>query len=154
MEALVRDRLESIITRINKVSKFTVRVHRDNIDRIQKTDNGVGTALHHAQNFSHSDYVEIDLKFNYKEKTDTESIGTIIKNWCRKFRTNPEEAENFELFRIEAEDEERNNHIESFDLLLDKEQTKITAIRKSKSRVLESDDLFLKIMTEYDNKFL
>ena len=102
---IVRDRLESIATRVNKVSKFTVKVHKDNISRIQEQDEGLGTALYHARNFSLSDYIEIDLKFDYKERQETRKIYESVMTWVRRFITNPDEAENFELLKIEAEDE-------------------------------------------------
>ena len=154
MTPLVRDRLESIATRVNRVSKFTVKVHKDNINRIQEIDEGLGTTFYHAQNYSNSDYVTLGLKLDYKEKTDTSTIRESLMNWVRKFISSPEEVENFEQFRIEAEDEENNNKLEVFDLLIDKEQSKISTEKKSSSRTIISDIFFPKIIEEYERKYL
>ncbi len=151
---IVRDRLESITTRVNKVSSFSICVHKDNIARIQEQDEGLGIALYHAQNYSQSDYVEMDLKIDYKIKNDTPTIRGKLLNWVRIFLQNPEQSENFEKFRVEAEDEENNNRLEEFDLLIDKEQSQITVEKKENSRVIVSNDFFPKIISEYERKFL
>lgn len=150
---VVRDRLESITTRVNKVSNFSIRVHKDNIARIQEQDEGLGIALYHAQNYSQSDYVELDLKIDYKIKNDTPTIREKLLNWVRIFLHTPEESENFEKFRVEAEDEENNNRLEQFDLLIDKEQSQIIVEKKENSRVIVSNDFFPKIISEYERKF-
>lgn len=154
VKILVRDRLESIATRVNKVSKFTVKIHRDNIARIQQTDEGMASALFHAQNYSKADYVELELKFDYKVKTDTPTIKDSLMKWVRKFITSPEEGEYFDRFVVEAEDEENNNKLESFDLLLDKESSRVTAEKKNNSRIIESDSFFPKIIIEYERKYI
>ena len=151
---LVRDRLESITTRINRVSKFVVKVHRDNIDRIKETDEGLATTLHHAQKYANSDYVTLDMKIDYKEKVDTPIARGSIMTWVRKLISKPDEIENFEQFRVEAEDEENNNKLDVFDLIIDKEKSQIVAEKKANSRVIVSSNFFPKMITEYERKYL
>lgn len=151
---IVRDRLESITTRVNKISTLNIRVHKDNISRIQELDEGLGIALYHAQNYSSSDYVEIYFKIDYKIKPDTPTLRDKVLNWVRIFLGRPDESENFEKFKMEAEDEENSNNIEEFDLLVDKEKSVIVTEKKEKSRVIVSNDFFPKMINEYERKFL
>lgn len=151
---IVRDRLKSMPTRVNRISNIDIKVHKDNISRIQKIDEGLGTALYNAQNYSVSDYVEMVLKIDFKKKSDTPQIRKRILNWVGIFTNNPEESENFDKFRIDAEDEEYENNLEQFDLLIDKEKSKLVVEKKKQSRVIISNDLFPKIIDEYERKFL
>ena len=52
----------------------------------------------------------------------------------------------------EAEDEELDNKLQIFDLILDKEQSKIRVEKKPQTRVIVSEDIFPKMQREIDKK--
>lgn len=152
-EIIVQDRLKDIRRRINRFSKVRVKVHRDNIDRIKSAENKLGSALFHSQNFSLSDEVELILSFDYKTKTTTTSIKDVVTSFIDRFIKNPQTTGDFEVFEIHAEDEDNNNRLEAFNLLIDKLKTDIIVQKRLKSRVVNSKDYYEKSEKEMNKLF-
>jgi hypothetical protein len=152
-EIIVQDRLKDIRRRINRFSKVRVKVHRDNIDRIKSAEDKLGSALFHSQNFSLSDEVELVLSFDYRTKTTTTSIKDVVTSFIDRFIKNPQTTDDFEIFEIHAEDEDNNNRLEAFNLLIDKLKTDIIVQKRLKSRVINSKDYYKKSEKEMNKLF-
>lgn len=150
---IVQDRLKDISRRINRLQKLQVRVHRDNIARIKSASSELGSALFHAQNFSLSDEVELILRFDYRNKTSTTVIKDIVKDMISKFKSDKNAMNDFNKFEIKAEDEDRNNKLEVFDLLVDKVRSDIVTKKKIKSRVIYSKDFYEKTCKSMNELF-
>lgn len=152
LRPIIKDNLKQIKTSINGIRDLKVRVHKDNINRINKDDEGLASAVHHAQNYSDSEIVEVKFSFDYKLES-TEKAKNRILNWVSKFIESPEKKENFSSFEFNAQNIKNNDKIEAFNLLLDKEKSVIRAEKKENSRTLISDLFFEKIIDEYERKF-
>ncbi|MBV6484315.1 MAG: hypothetical protein KFKLKKLM_00811 [Flavobacteriales bacterium] len=152
-EAIVQDRLKDIKRRINRFSKVRVKVQKENIDRIKSANDKLGSALYHSQNFSLSDDVELLLTFDYKKKTSTTSIKDVVISFIDRFIKNPKTTTDFEVFEIHAEDEDNNNKLEAFNLLIDKVITTISVQKRKKTRVINSKDYYEKSEKEMTKLF-
>lgn len=58
----------------------------------------------------------------------------------------------FNKVEIKAENSEKNNVLEKFDLLIDKVTSIINVDRKPRHKIIESSDMFDKMKTELKNK--
>lgn len=149
---IVRDRLDEMREQIKGLSKFIVKVHKDNINRISDIDQGLGHSLYHANSYSNSEYVSLELGFDYKlQKTNT--IKDKVITWIEHFTGNPTDTELFNVYRVYAENDDNNDQIEQFDLLLENEKSVVSVEKKPRSRVLLSEKFFPIIIDEFENKF-
>jgi hypothetical protein len=131
---IVNDSLSVIQNKIGRVSKLSAKAQRNNIDAIQRMENGLGSVMALAKDhFSLAD-VEIDLKFDYKHVTEQSSITKTIRTLIDKISNNPLLTDNFLKLTIDAENLERNSKIEAFDLLVAKVRSEIPATKDGKKQ--------------------
>lgn len=145
---LVKDELRSYKKRIGECSAFTVKVHKDNIDKIKKLDNQLFSALEATVDQFESEYAEIKLKFDYKHKKNQTIINSTIQNLLNSIISKKSNTELFDTLKIRAEDSERSNLLETFDLLVDKVKSEVVINRKQKYKTIVSDDMFEKMTFE------
>lgn len=139
---IVKDELKLIPQRINRCSEFTVKVHKDNIPQIEKMDKQIYSALKAASDHFSTDYATIVLKFDYHKKNKTSLINTTIFNLIKGLTTDKTKAELFEKLEIRAEDKQKENLLETFDLLIDKVKSEVLVQKKRKYRTVVSADMF------------
>lgn len=144
---VVRDELKGIKDRINRIAKFIVKVHKDNIEGIQGMDKKLYSALLAAEDHFNSEYVELSLKFDYKKRANTKEVNTTTNNLINSLLRDKTKAEIFSTLEVRAEDTEKNNRLEMFDLLVDKVKHELTVERKEKFRTVISNDIFPKMQT-------
>ena len=149
---IVKNELSQYVRRINRTSKFVVKIHKDNIEKIKSVDTGIYTAAKASLEQFESDYALIDLKFDYRQKQETSKVNKTIFNTIRKLIKNPEKTELFNTLTVKAEDEDKNNRLEVFDLLVDKVKSRIKVEKQPRYRTVISADLFEKIQIEIIRK--
>lgn len=149
---IIRDTLDSFIKRIKQCATFTVKVHKDNITRIQSVDVELFSALETANNFGKSEYIEIGLKFD-KHQNTSKILGK-VKKIISFFQRNKKSQDYFETLLVEAEDGDNNDRINLFDLISDKVKSIVLVQKRSKSRSLVSHDMFEKLKTEFNKQIL
>lgn len=149
---IVSDTLDKLKDRINRCSELNVRVERNNIPKIKTLDENLYSALKAAQDHFKNDYVTLILKFNYKSRPTTSTVNNTIFNLVKKFKKNKEKTDLFDHLIIKAEDSERNNKLEVFDLLMNKVKSDIHVERKIRSRVIISNDILIKMSNELSMK--
>uniref|UniRef100_UPI00404A55F4 hypothetical protein n=1 Tax=Flavobacterium sp. TaxID=239 RepID=UPI00404A55F4 len=145
---IIKDDLEKVKERINKFSEFIVKVHIDNIPKIKKMDTKIWSSLNTSFENFQSEYATLILKFDYKQKSETPLIKNSVFNLINYFKKNYNDKYLFNLLSLRAEDQEQNNHLENFDLLLEKVNSEIKVQRKPKFRTLVSIDMFEKMTNE------
>lgn len=149
---IVKNDLSKYVDRINRTSELVVKVHKDNLEAIKSVDLGLYSAAKAAIDQFNSDYATINLKFDYRKKNDTSKVNKSIFNTIRKLISKPAKAELFEVLTVKAEDEEKNNKLEVFDLLVNKVKSIINVEKQPRYRTVISDDLYQKIQSEIIRK--
>lgn len=149
---LVKDDLKSLKKRMNRFSEFVVKVHKSNVDKIKKMDTKIWQALNASIDNFDSDYATISLKFDYKQRSETPLIQETVANIIDHFSTDYKDKYLFNRLYMRVEDEEKNNRLETFDLLIEKIHSNIKVQKKPKYRTLISEDMFQQMDNEL-NKF-
>ena len=142
-----KDDLFSYIRRMNRVSEFMVSVHKDEINRVAGFDKGLFTACEAAEEFGDSEFVNIHLKFDW-EKVTTTPFTDKVKKMVTKLLGNDKYNKIFNKLVVRAEDEDKRNTIQAFDLLSDKVKSEVKVQRHHKTKVVISTDMFEKLEAE------
>lgn len=136
------DNLSEIKTRVGKFSEFVVRVHKNNVDKIKTMDEKLWqAAVASVDNFD-SDYATIRLKYDFKQRSATPLIEKTVFNLISHFQKNQNDKYAFNKLYMRAEDSDKNNLLEKFDLLIEKVHSTIMVQKKPKHRTLISHDMF------------
>ncbi len=149
---IVKDDLTQLKSRIDGIKNFHVKVHKNNISRIEAEDKGLWSSVKAAQDFSASEYVSLTFSFDYKN-VNTSAPRSTIFGWIDKFVQSPDKKEIFDVFSSDAEDSDKEDQIEKFNLLLNKEKSLIKVQKKIGARIIISSDFYEKAIEEYQNKF-
>lgn len=146
---IVRDELSKIKERINRCSEFIVKVHKDNIEEIKSLDDKIHTVLKLSREHFNNDYATLSLKYDYKVKHDTKEINDSIFNLISKLMKDKTKVELFNTLSVKAEDSDKNNNLEIFDLLIDKVRSVVTVQKKERYRTVISEDIYDKMKKEF-----
>lgn len=101
-----------------------------------------------------SDYATLDLKFDYRQKAETKKATNVVLKFINKLIESKENVELFNSLWVKAEDADKNNRLEVFDLLVDKVKSQIKVEKKKQFRTVVSADIFQKIKIEMIKKKL
>lgn len=149
---VVKDELSKLQSRINRCSEFHVKVHKDNIDKIKSMDKSIFTALNASIEHFRNEYATLILKFDYKQRPSTKEINDSIFNIIRKLIKNKTSTEYFNVLTVRAEDSDKNNRLENFDLLVDKVKSEIWVEKKERYRTVVTADILEKMKSELIKK--
>ncbi|MCZ2479254.1 hypothetical protein [Aquirufa nivalisilvae] len=145
---VVNDDLSKFREKINRCSLFQVKVHKDNIKKIQEIDLGLYTALNSSIEHFKSEYASLTLKFDYKTRVSTSEISTSIFKIIDTLTKDKSKIELFDLLSVKAENSEKNNLLETFNLLVDKVSSELNVEKKKRYRTIVSADIFEKMKIE------
>lgn len=151
---IVKDELESFKNRVNRFSEFVVKVHKDNIAKVRELDQKIWSSLQYSIEHFSSEFATLTLKFDYKQDSEESAIKKSVFNIIRSFSKNPKNKNVFNKLSLRAEDDEKDNLLENFDLLLEKVNSEIRVERKQKYRTLISTDMFQQMTAELNGKKL
>lgn len=146
--AIVNSDLTKLKNRINRISEFAMKIHKDNLDKLKKMDGNLFQSATAATDHFENEFATIDLKIDYRKFSDTPAIRSSVFNLLNFLVKNPSERHIFNYVKVRAEDEERNNILETFDLLQDKIYSPIKVQRKKKQKTIISEDMFAKMLIE------
>ena len=145
---VVKDELSELQARINRCSEFVVKVHKNNIEKIKSMDEKIYSSLKACIEHYDSDYATLILKFDYKQKAATAEINNSVLNLINGFRKDKRKTNLFNTLSIKAEDSEKNDLLENFDLLINKVKSEIMVQKKKRYRTIISDDIFSQMRFE------
>ena len=151
---IVKDELSKLQERINRCSEFQVKVHKDNVEKIKALDNQIHSAIKTSIDNFKSDYATLILKFDYREREATKEMNKSVFNLIRKLVKDKSNVELFNHLSVKAEDSDKNNLLENFDLLIDKVKSEISVEKKKRYRTVVSADIFEKMKTELIKKHI
>lgn len=151
---IVKDDLDTIRTRINRFSEFTVKVHKDNIQKVKELDEKIWGALNNSYEHFGSEFATLILKFDFKQQSESSEIESSVFNIVKHFVKNNKKKNLFNKLSLKAQDGERDNLLETFDLLVEKINSELRVERKEKYRTLISEDMFQKMTKDlYEKNF-
>jgi hypothetical protein len=108
-------------------------------------DNGLYTALEASIEHYKSEYATLDLKFDYRKRANTKEISTTIGRLIDKLIGNPEKTTVFSALEVKAEDSQKNNRLEVFDLLIDRVKDRLKVEKKPRFRTVVTADILVKM---------
>ena len=147
---IVHNDLSRLKDRVNRISEFSMKIHKNNLPVLQRMDGNIfQTASASADHFENQ-YANVDLKIDYRAFSDTPQIKTSIFNIISYLSKNPNDRHIFNYLKFKAEDDEKNNRLQMFDLMLDKIYSPIRVQKKKKQKTIVSDDIFEKMKSEID----
>lgn len=149
---IVKDELSKLKSRINRCSEFHVKVHKDNIDKIKSMDKNLYSALNASMEQFKNEYATLILKFDYKQRQATKEVNKSIFNIIGKLIKKKTNTEYFNVLTVRAEDSDKNNLLENFDLLVDKVRSEVFVEKKQRYRTVVSLDIFDKMKSELIKK--
>lgn len=149
---IVKDELEKFQDRVNRFSEFVVTVHKDNIAKVKALDQKIWSSLQYSIEHFGSEYATLRLKFDFKQATEDSAIKKSVFNVIKSFSSKPKNKNVFNKLSLRAEDGEKDNLLENFDLLLEKVNSEIKVEKKEKYRTLISVDMFQKMTKELNDK--
>jgi|TARA_R110002051_G_scaffold323268_1_gene416307 hypothetical protein len=149
---IIKDELAKFQDRVNRFSEFVVTVHKDNIAKVKALDNKIWSSLHYSIEHFGSEYATLRLKFDFKQQSENSEIKKSVFNLIRNFSSKPKAKNVFNKLSLRAEDGEKDNLLENFDLLLEKVNSEIRVERKAKYRNLISTDMFQQMTKELNDK--
>lgn len=147
---IVNKDLARLKDRINRISEFTMKIHKDNLPQLKEMDGNIFQSAAAATDHFENDYANLDIKVDYRNFSETPLIKNSVFNILNFLSKNPSSRHIFNFMRVRAEDEEKNNILETFDLLLDKIYSTIKVQRKRKQKTIISEDMFSKMLIEID----
>ena len=146
--AIVNSDLTRLKKRINRISELTMKIHRDNLPKLKEMDGNIFQSAFAATEHFENQYAVMDFKVDYRSFSETPIIKRSLFNLINFLSENPSDRHIFNYLRVKAEDEEKNNLLETFDLLLDKIYSPVKVQRKRKQKTIISDDMFEKMLLE------
>ena len=150
---MVRDELKEYKRRIGEISEFVVKVHKHNINKIEQLDGSLFSALEATVDHFESEYANIKLKFDYKQYKDQTQIKETVFNLLKALTIDKDNATHFNTLIVKAEDEDKNNLLEAFDLLADRIKSEVKVERQPRHRTVVSADITNKMISEIRKKF-
>lgn len=149
MERIVnKNVLDELERRMGRVSHIHVTVPRDNISQVQKLDGQMASLLRDAKDYTDSDSITLDFKFDYRKRPQTEKANDIVHTYVENIKKNELATDAFEAFTVKVEDTEHNNLLQVFDLLADKAKTHIRVNKKPKGAGLDSEHVYQELAKE------
>jgi hypothetical protein len=149
---IVKDELKTFKSRIKRCSEFHVKIHKDNIPKIESADVKLFNSLILAEEQFQAEYATLIMKFDYTKNKVREPINTTIDHLIDFISKDNKNAELFNKLSVRAEDREKDDLIEVFDLLIDKVRSDVKVQKRAKYRALISNDMFSRMKAEMIKK--
>lgn len=146
-----------LLQALKECAYITIKVKKENIGIISDFNKELGTALESSQKIGDTDYVDLNLGYNFRTARNARPKTESLINKLFQFVRINEESDNqffsnFEKFQIKFQ--EGDQRLQMFDLLADKTSVEVTTERKSdRSKLLNSMKLYEAILIEIGRNF-
>lgn len=149
---LTDESLVDLENRINRISEFSLKIHKNNIDLVREMDGDILQAAEATINNFENEYALLNFKFDYKQFKDTPKIKRSILNVVNWFVENPNKKNLFNYLNFKAEDLTNGNRLRLYDLIVSKEKSEFNVQKKRKAKTIISEDMFPKMLNEIEKK--
>ena len=143
---LTEDSLQDFQRRVDALKSLEICVPADSIGQIQKYDPGLASSLAASREFFNCNKLVFRPDFDLTSQSQVNSGLAFVKGIIAQWRRNPLRRKDFETFKVRAKDSDARGTLQIFDLLKDDVKDRISVERRAKSRVLNSVDMFSKIV--------
>jgi hypothetical protein len=147
---------QRFIDSISECASLAMKVRKENIPNIKETDNDLGTRLEVSQQYADTDYVDLDLGYNFRiaefRRSNTDKLINKVKRIFDISRRNPDFFDNFDYLQIRAQ--EGDEPLRVFDLIADRVASEVYAEKKApRSKYFNSHFLCYEIKEEIGKNF-
>lgn len=149
---LTDENLIDLESRINRISEFSLKIHKNNIELIRDMDGDILQAAEATINNFENEYALLNFKFDYRKFKDTPKIKRSILNIVTWFAENPNKKNLFNYLNFKAEDYTNDNRLRLYDLIVSKEKSEFNVQKKRKAKTIISEDMFPKMLREIETK--
>ncbi len=149
---LTEESFADLEDRINRISEFSLKIHKDNFEAIRGMDGNIIQAAEATINNFENEYALLNFKIDYRKFSDTPLIKRSILNIVQWFQENPDKKNLFNYLNFTAEDETNNNKLRLYDLIVSKVKSEFNVQKKRKAKTIISEDMFPKMQREIDIK--
>jgi hypothetical protein len=136
--------------RIDNISFLIAKIHKDNIERVEKVDPGIASAFSTIHELSKSEYITIKFGIGKNNVESSSKIKKLVIKIANYLRTGNEVGQDFEMLKVRAIDTENNMKMKDFDLLNIWIKSIIRVQKKPRSRVLITRDVIEKMKSEFE----
>jgi hypothetical protein len=155
---LQRNALKAYQNRMGQVAKIHIKVNKDDIPALRRVTDGGGLfqSAEAAREYFQQDDLVIELSYNIYQQRDNPNSGpamasrSFTQKMLKHLIDHPGDARLFEHFVIKAEDSEKADQLNSFDLLINKIKDTITVEKRPKFRTIISLDMFEKMIDSWN----
>lgn len=149
---VIKNDLNKVKERLGKCSELYASVHKENVDAIEKMDKKLYTGLKTVRDQYNPEYVNLSLKFDYKQRSETQEANLTIKNLISHLSKKPEAVTFFNTLKTKSEDKLNDFKLEVFDLLVNRVQSRISVEKTPKYRTVVSQHMFEQMTDAMKNK--
>ncbi len=149
---LTNDTKINYAERIDRVSFLIAKVHKDSIQRIEKVDKGLFSAISTASDVAESEYVSIKYNVGKKQIEASSKLRELILKITTFFSNNKNSNLDFDTLQIRAIDKENEMKMKDFDLLNIWIKSQIRVEKKPKSRVVLTTDIHEKMKSDHQKQ--
>lgn len=143
---LTEDSLLDFQRRVDALKSLEICVPADSIGQIKKYSPGLATSMAASKEFFNCSRLFFRPDFDLSSQKQTNSAMDFVKNIIQEWTRNPLRRKDFETFRARGKDSDSRGTLQIFDLLKDDIKDRINVERRAKSRVLNSVDMFSKMV--------
>ncbi len=149
LQLIHRDNLKDFKKRIGKLSRIVVKVHNEEVQQIHDIDEGLASSLESVKNLFEGEYAVLEVKFDYSKKlSDIRKAEGKVDSIIDKLISNKNHALHFDRLQVFAQDSDRDNKLQLFDLLADKVKSVIEVEKIEPSRIVNSGDILQQMNSE------
>jgi hypothetical protein len=143
---MTQESLTEFQRRIGLLADIEISVPKDSINNIQRYNPGLASSIQAAKDFFGCDTVIMQPKFDFRNVVETGAAKQLIDSIISAWRRNPLRRKDFETFKVRGQDTDSRGTLQVFDLLRDDVKDRIKVQKRHKSRVLDSIDMFEKMV--------
>ncbi|MDJ1480291.1 hypothetical protein QNI16_07330 [Cytophagaceae bacterium YF14B1] len=143
---VLKNELAEYIQRMGELSEFLIQVHTGNIQRLQALDEGLATTFSNIAETYGGEYATLKVKFDYRNGMPQPK--GLINKLIGKLVEDPRNSTIFDTLDVKAEDIDKNNKLNGFDLLVDKVKSELFVQKRDRSRTIVSTDILQQMNDE------
>ncbi|NVO84484.1 DUF6731 family protein [Hymenobacter terrestris] len=140
------DSLRDFQRRVGALKALEISVPADSIGRIKKYSPGLASSIQASKDFFNCETVILKPTFDISSQSQTNSAFGVVIDVIKEWTRNPLRRKDFEKFSVKGKDSDNRDTLQIFDLLKDDVKDRINVERRAKSRVLNSIDMFGKMV--------
>lgn len=143
---MTQESLTEFQRRIGLLADLEISVPKDSINNIQRYNPGLASSIQAAKDFFGCSTIFMRPRFDFRNVAEDGVARQLINSVIAAWRNNPLRRKDFETFKVRGEDSDSRGTLQVFDLLRDDVKDRVKVQKRPKLRVLNSRDMFEKMV--------